>query len=172
MPPHEHRPGSWHRALRSISPSRGCVPRAMRGSGSAKLDRLLDKDHQQITKENHLTCSRQWPGAGRTADLPIRSRTRWSHVGCLDTYPRKDNIRQSEVWVADLSTRTASARTLVVHAREDLVIAGQVRVALTRSVDPFPPDCHSSSARTPPTVRPEAARRPCRSRPCAAGNHR
>jgi hypothetical protein len=29
------------------------------------------------------------------------------------------------VWVADLSTRTASARTLVVHAREDLVIAGQ-----------------------------------------------
>ena len=34
---------------------------------------------------------------------------------------------------ADLSTRNASAQTLVVHAREDLVIADQVRIALTRS---------------------------------------
>jgi acetate kinase len=36
-------------------------------------------------------------------------------------------------WDADLSTRDASARTFVVHAREDLVIADQVRAALTPS---------------------------------------
>jgi len=34
---------------------------------------------------------------------------------------------------ADISTPEALARTLVVHAREDLVIANQVRAALTRS---------------------------------------
>ena len=41
---------------------------------------------------------------------------------------------------------------------------------LTGCVDPYPPDCHSASACTPPTVRPKAMRHPCRSRPRAAGN--
>jgi acetate kinase len=70
----------------------------------------------------------------------------------VDPGLNRDTAPRAEV---DISARHAPARTLVVHTREDLVIAGQVRASLTPPGEhPSPPDTSAVGA-TP--GRPSAA---------------